>query len=304
MLLNHCTTDSRAMILWNPCTRDFTLLPNPPQLEDSKIGNYLYGLGYDSATDDYKVIRGFICGSDGAPEEIKIHIFSLKTGSWRTVEDIIGYVELKTRPQQGLFVNGALLWLCSPPEGGTRILSFDLGKEEFQTIPVPFDDWCSDPFIHRNCLCVCTYPTGTNSIDIWMMMKEYGVKESWTVVPVSLENYLLADGPDLRGYLRPVCILEDGVVLVNGMGSYEHLEVISKLKEKAFTHFVEKAVAYYRFATVIYQETLVSPNVNPHIETNNVSLLCSVLVVDTLYHLNCVITVIHSAKFAAVFAFL
>ncbi|XP_062027273.1 F-box/kelch-repeat protein At3g23880-like [Rosa rugosa] len=252
-----------AIMLWNPCTRDSKVLPKPPPVVDSKFSNYLYGFGYDSASDDYKVIRGF---TDYHAEKIMIHIFSLKTGSWRTVEDI-DYVTLIMR--QGLFLNGALHWLCNLPEGGSRILSFDLEAEKFQkTIPLPYDDWFFDLLIHKNCLCVLACPTRTNTFNIWMM-KEYGVKESWTeVLQFSLENYV-ESYDDLRGYFRPVCILENGLVLINQFGVCEDLMVLSDLKEKKFKHFVEVAEDL-EFRTVIYRETLVSPDAHTY-KTNNVS---------------------------------
>ncbi|PRQ52355.1 putative F-box domain-containing protein [Rosa chinensis] len=257
--------DLGAIMLWNPSTRDSKVLPKPPRVINSKFSYCFYGFGYDSASDDYKVIRGF---TDFA-KKIMIHIFSLKTGSWRTVEDIdyVGFIMGK-----GLFLNGALHWLYCLPEGGSRILSFDLGAEKFQkTIPLPYDDWFRDPLIHKNCLCVLTCPTGTNNFNIWMM-KEYGVKESWTeVLQFSLFDEKIYAGyfDDNTKYFRPVCMLENGVVLIDEMGMCEDLLVLSNLKEKTFKHVVEVATSL-DIRTVIYRETLVSPDVHTY-KTNNVS---------------------------------
>ncbi|XP_062027295.1 F-box/kelch-repeat protein At3g06240-like isoform X2 [Rosa rugosa] len=252
-----------AIMLWNPCTRDSKVLPKPPRVINSKFTYCFYGFGYDSSSDDYKVIRGF---ADYLAKKIMIHIFSLKTGSWRTVEDI-DYVTLIT--QQGLFLNGALHWLYNLPEGGSRILSFDLEAEKFhKTIPLPYDDWFFDLLIHKNCLCVLACPTRTNTFNIWMM-KEYGVKESWTeVLQFSLEKYA-AHYDDFRSYFTPVCILENGVVLIDEMGEGQHLMVLSNLKDKEFKHVVEVAMNL-EFKAVIYRETLVSPDVHTY-KTNNVS---------------------------------
>ncbi|XP_062009180.1 F-box/kelch-repeat protein At3g23880-like isoform X2 [Rosa rugosa] len=287
--------DSEVIMLWNPCTRDSKVLPKPPRVINSEFIYCFHGLGHDSASDDYKVIRGF---TDYLAKKIMIHIFSLKTGSWRTVEDI-DYV--RSIRGQGLFLNGALHWLYSLPEGGSRILSFDLGAEKFQkTIPLPYDDWFRDPLIHKNCLCVLTCPTGTNNFNIWMM-KEYGVKESWTEVlqfslfdekiyaeyfddntkyfrPVCmLENgVVLIDEKiyaeyfdDNTKYFRPVCMLENGVVLIDEMGMCEDILVLSNLKEKTFKDVVE-VVTSLDIRTVTYRETLVSPDVHTY-KTNNVS---------------------------------
>ncbi|KAL6137497.1 hypothetical protein ACLB2K_062789 [Fragaria x ananassa] len=122
------TVDSNDIMLWNPCTRDSKVLPKPPRV------HYLsfYGFGYDSANDDYKVIRGFSYW-DGAHSKFMVHIFSLQRGSWRTVKDI-DYVQVLT--QQGLYFNGALHWLYWVRQGCSRIFSLDLGAEKFQkTIP-------------------------------------------------------------------------------------------------------------------------------------------------------------------------
>ncbi|XP_024185413.1 F-box/kelch-repeat protein At3g23880 isoform X2 [Rosa chinensis] len=255
--------DCEAIMLWNPCTRDSKILPEPPRVINSEYWYYFYGFGYDSASDDYKVIRGF---TDYLAKKIMIHIFSLKTGSWRSVEDI-DYVTLIM--QQGLFLNGALHWLYNLPEGCSRILSFDLETERFQkTIPFPYDAWFYDLLIYKNCLCVLACPTGTNTFNIWMM-KEYGVKESWTeVVQFSFERYA-AHYHDFRSYFTPVCIFENGVVLIDEMGECERLMVLSNLKEKEYKHVVEVA-ENLEFRSVIYRETLVSPDVHTY-KTNNVS---------------------------------
>ncbi|XP_062027344.1 F-box/kelch-repeat protein At3g23880-like isoform X2 [Rosa rugosa] len=255
--------DREAIMLWNPCTRGSKVLPKPPPVINSEFSYDFNGFGYDSASDDYKVIRGF---TDYLAKKIMIHIFSLKTGSWRTVEDI-DYVTLIMR--QGLFLNRALHWLCNLPEGGSRILSFDLEAEKFQkTIPLPYDDWFFDLLIHKNCLCVLACPTGTNTFNIWMM-KEYGVQESWTeVLQFSLEKYA-SHYDDSRCYFTPLCILENGLVLIDKIGEGQHLMVLSNLKEKEFEHVVEVA-KNLEFRTVIYRETLVSPDVHTY-ETNNVS---------------------------------
>ncbi|XP_004305870.1 PREDICTED: F-box protein At3g07870-like [Fragaria vesca subsp. vesca] len=253
------------------------VLPNPLLVTGLKDSYKKFnGFGYDSATDDYKVIRGFAYDANGA-KKFMIQIFALKTGSWRTVKDI-DYVDLTK--MQGLFLNGALHWLGDLPEpdGDTRILSFDLGAEKFQeTIQLPYADRFTHLLIHRNCLCACSCPT--ESINIWMM-KEYGVKESWTeIVQFSLENYVLncvLDPDEFNLLVRPVCILENGVFLIDRMGgrkpgNVERVVVFSNLQEKTFEHFV-KVTQDSDFTTFIYQETLVSPDI-PTNKTNIVSLL-------------------------------
>lgn len=85
------------------------------------------------------------------------------------------------------FVNGALHWLGYPSECGEFIHCFDFVKEQFRTISEPFDfGLLDDEFLgpdpiwvavlHGH-LSICKF--NNCHLAIWMM-KDYGVKESWS----------------------------------------------------------------------------------------------------------------------------
>ncbi|KAK9911037.1 hypothetical protein M0R45_034963 [Rubus argutus] len=184
--------DQEDVVLWNPCTRDYKVLPKPT----IRCTSQFYGFGYDSSTDIYKIMRGYSYRVLDY-EETGVQVFSLKTGSWRTHLDP-NYFDLAWR-----------------------------GVEKFQEmLPLPYHACFSYIFSLGDCLGV--YISGfldskLTGFRIWMM-KEYGVKDSWTEV-VSSENL-----PEEYEYslLTPLCILENG-------------EVLMKMDE------------------AIYRETLVSP---------------------------------------------
>lgn len=107
-----------------------------------------WGFGYDSTTQDYKVILGsavdatnvdYVGSRSSLPATpIRIAIFSLKTSSWRTVQGLEHYKLFG----KGHLVNGALHWLdiekdtigWNPTSMSSRIISFDLAKETFQEV--------------------------------------------------------------------------------------------------------------------------------------------------------------------------
>lgn len=223
--------DGTGIVLWNPCTRDFKVLPSPP----TKFHSFdLYGFGYDSTTDDYKVIKG-------RHKVSLIRVFTLKNGSWMTLCNH----KAAMCSGQGSLVNGALHWFV--PGLPSKILSFDLAEETFEEIgPLPDRGYLSRTLIliHRNCLCLYRTLLGLPGVLIWMM-KEYGVNESWTqVIQLSLETCPEA-------YLRLLCILENGEILIHSGGSVLLLNDQKTLK-KVFE-------ADLRYGAAIYKETLVSP---------------------------------------------
>ncbi|GJZ54353.1 F-box/kelch-repeat protein-like protein [Tanacetum coccineum] len=66
--------------LTNPSTREFRKLHKAPILRSS-VSSYpqLYGFGYDSSTDDYKLVMAIDQGSDGT----LVQILSLKSNVWK-----------------------------------------------------------------------------------------------------------------------------------------------------------------------------------------------------------------------------
>lgn len=191
-------------MLWNPSTRDYKVLPKPTIHCTSDF----YGFGYDSTSDDYKVMLGSYIVSDS--EKAVIQIFSLKSGSWSNHNDLHYRCF-----QRGCLLNGALHWFGYDAQTDIlspwKLMSFDLREEKFQgRIPLPNEVYLSHIFIAKNCLCIySSRNVATTGFRIWMM-EEYGVKESWTKIVSS--KSLPQEFENAR--LTPLCILENGEVLM------------------------------------------------------------------------------------------
>ncbi|GJZ45163.1 putative F-box domain-containing protein [Tanacetum coccineum] len=180
------------IIVTNPLTGVFRELAQPPKLPYCPPP-YSYtrcmGFGYDSSTDDYKVVRA-ICNGDIT----LVHILSLKSNIWNLFGRI-DYLNPPTTP--GILFNGALHWFWFEDANyydmdKASIVSFDLAKEEFREIPQPDDMryvWSYDYSlgIFEGSLCIFIkkrYYVNDPPCRIWVM-KNYNGKSSWELLPIT-----------------------------------------------------------------------------------------------------------------------
>ncbi|KAL6131701.1 hypothetical protein ACLB2K_070075 [Fragaria x ananassa] len=120
------------IVLWNPSTKEFKLLPQATVIEeDHGVASVFYGFGYDNKAKDYKVVRGsykgeyagehfYIYADNGverSPNNI-LEVFSLKRDSWSSTEVNCGDL--------GIDGQG---WIDRRDEGAQQ--SFDLAEEKF-----------------------------------------------------------------------------------------------------------------------------------------------------------------------------
>ncbi|XP_004289348.1 PREDICTED: F-box protein CPR30-like [Fragaria vesca subsp. vesca] len=175
--------------VWNPSTRFFKKLPDPGfSILHGNLEIVYCGVGYLSATDDYKL---FIAYLDLVDCKVKVEMFSLTTHIWERLEAAgdsfdIGFIV----SSQGTLLNEALHWL------NKQIVCFDLAVKEFRRIPLPDFGHDGNMFcylgLYEGCLCVLRYPLGVcYSVDFWVM-REYGVSDSWTM----LFSSKLSDPPE------------------------------------------------------------------------------------------------------------
>ncbi|CAH1452896.1 unnamed protein product [Lactuca virosa] len=111
------------LVVTNPSTREVQTLQDP-QIHDTK--HFCWGFGYDSSTDDYKVVLefrkrvGWTC----------FQVLSLKSNVWK----LIGDVKYSFLSRIGILCNGALHWIMkdsSSPNKKRVITSFRLSEEKF-----------------------------------------------------------------------------------------------------------------------------------------------------------------------------
>lgn len=191
-----CLTDdfflypSQPVILWNPSVRNHVILP---QAITNPKGPHIVVLGFGVANHVYKVVRLVYCRKPddygfGVPPQAEI--FSLGTGRWRNVSGS----DIKLRILEFMWcqvlLKGIVHWLGYEPiddsSSRSSILAFDIGDEVFGEVMLP------DVLAKEAVTSLCLYTFGGSlalvksseaidieACDVWVM-KEYGVKESWT----------------------------------------------------------------------------------------------------------------------------
>ncbi|KAK4712484.1 hypothetical protein R3W88_006997 [Solanum pinnatisectum] len=187
---NNEEVEPSILLLWNPSTGESIILPShveiPPREE------YVYGLGYDATSDDYKILR--IDTHDEIPDEI----LELKSGSWRQIEetsDRMSFTKISDRELCLAFLHGAFHWIGHCPRDS--VVSFNISNEMYGEIPLP--GILSSPRLVEVGRLVemgvsvlggelFLYHKHEN-FDIWVP-KDYVVKESWMkwfTIPISYE---------------------------------------------------------------------------------------------------------------------
>ncbi|KAI8032185.1 F-box protein CPR1 [Camellia lanceoleosa] len=169
-----------------------------------------YGLGYDSSSDDYKVvsIAHYDYGSDF--DDNIVSVYSLRISSWGRIEDS-PYIHTPNGPSPGIFVNGALHWFASSFVGSnnsTVIASLDLTYENYGDVPSPVDDFVlfEELSVLGGCLCMLV-SRRCGCKDVWVM-KEYGVRDSWTKFTINHGCFPLC---------KALCLSETGEDLRSGL---------------------------------------------------------------------------------------
>ncbi|XP_058198396.1 F-box/kelch-repeat protein At3g06240-like isoform X1 [Rhododendron vialii] len=185
-------------------------------------------------------------------------VYSLKTDAWRRIQDS-HYHPL--RCPSGVYFNERLHWLCKRSggsEGSLVIVAFDLSDEIFWKVQLPTLFSYSKILYHHmavlgGCLCVIVcLPSFFN--EVWMM-KEYGVRESWTKFTINTKM-LLVDF---------LCFLAEDEILLKTEG-YVREEVnqdklvVYNLKKKTLRDMVVHGIPLNCEYGCTYVESLVSPN--------------------------------------------
>ncbi|KAJ8442788.1 hypothetical protein Cgig2_016254 [Carnegiea gigantea] len=243
----------------NPITREIKEVPPLPF--DPRVLFTMHGLGYDSVSDDYKVVTLCNCRHRYEPDCVRmfVNVYSLKSGSWEsgsfTRDYDVGPVI------SGVFVNGCLHWLTRRTrDHKPAILAFDLAEDKFCEVPLPPSSSANgDTFVLSylaelgGCLWILSENESESGTHAWTM-KEYGVQDSWTKFTI---NYLDVDNYFDVNEIKPLCLLgQDEMVLLNDC---EEL-VVYNLKEQTFKDILVCGVSEGFFAQVSFVESLISPH--------------------------------------------
>ncbi|XP_057797424.1 uncharacterized protein LOC131013372 [Salvia miltiorrhiza] len=154
------------IVLCNLRTKELKFVAPPKKPIPSHTWFNGCGLGYDSKSGDYKLIRNYYrwsCCNGGddededseyfyqhrcGPHEEKTELYSLKSDSWKEIPTPDAYIDLIH--MCGVYVEGSCYWPARQGSafGGRRsredvcdILSFDFTDESFSWIPSPISDY-------------------------------------------------------------------------------------------------------------------------------------------------------------------
>lgn len=125
---------STYVILWNPVTREFGEILDCGETFGSgysKTG-VKFAFGFDSATDDYKVVR-MTSSKDTHRPNRQIDVLSLKTKSVKTTE----YQTQYTPSKNSVSVDGYIFWLANGPQNTQAILKLNLTDDQLSQILIP-----------------------------------------------------------------------------------------------------------------------------------------------------------------------
>ncbi|KNA14217.1 hypothetical protein SOVF_109580 [Spinacia oleracea] len=257
--------DLNKLLLINPTTREIKELPSLGYARDPKTSSTTYGLGYDSVSDDYKVVMISMC----------VDVYSVRNGTWKRVENS-PYDHMIGDCEPGVFIDGNIHWIASKASDDSFVIAtFDLGKEKFRELPFPslvdseikctcnyFDDDEEEiehlAFSRLVTLegCLCGFPDifdRCQSPVAWMM-KKYGFQESWTkmfLIRVSDSMY------------RPICLFgKKQVVLVMREETTNEKLTIYNSEDETVKDIVVDGIPGKFVVGGSFIETLVSPHCN------------------------------------------
>ncbi|GMN36497.1 hypothetical protein TIFTF001_006060 [Ficus carica] len=226
----------KHIILWNPTTRRYRKLTLPRLVQPA-----VYGFGHDPVNDDYKMVRVMSFGLPfgGIGQQIsrnKVEVYSVKSNTWKPVNDFPYHFH--SWSESGVLVSNALHWvvyreLCimlpsmTTCYGSSLIIAFDLVTGEYREVPLPFNKnngvRMTVGVLGGSLCAIFNYLVrdiktnegySSDHVDMWVM-KEYGVKESWTKLCTVGQRHVI--GP--LNYVLPIAYLKIGNrVLMNHNG--------------------------------------------------------------------------------------
>ncbi|KAH9619230.1 hypothetical protein KSS87_008361, partial [Heliosperma pusillum] len=231
-----CISDryKKTLYLYNPSTKTQRLIPPVPSSIPDDVDPLLtkynpnvyksvdhitvFGFGFDSSSDDYKLLRVIECYEERVQMGREVRLYSLKSNSWKNVVDELIYYP--NQPFDGVHVNGVLYFLVTNEGGTAMVKSFDLKTEIFSVLDMfdydkGFDNYNFVLTDLGGCFCVLAnclkhdfnMPFGwkLGRADLWVR-KEQGKKESW------VKLFSISDPVRIRNVssIRPVVYSKDG----------------------------------------------------------------------------------------------
>ncbi|XP_008804790.1 F-box protein At3g07870-like [Phoenix dactylifera] len=167
-----CFTSSdqeESIYVCNPITRELIALPKPTRIAPPESSMLIYGFGFDYLTKKYKVVWVFYPTNSRFRNSrfcVTAEVYTLAaTSSWKAVQGF-------NHPPYGhpVFANGSVHWLVHPllSHKYERIISFEIGKDEFNVTPHP--KYSSNISIGELGGCLSVVPDiEYNHVKVWML---------------------------------------------------------------------------------------------------------------------------------------
>ncbi|XVE84698.1 hypothetical protein DITRI_Ditri17bG0034200 [Diplodiscus trichospermus] len=233
--------EQERIFLWNPTIREALELAKLHPFDPK--GTFSYGLGYNFSTDDYKVVRVARPSNTVASNETEVEVLELKINVWRRIQGLQSGIELQG---QGIFLHEAIHWLAARETGQKKIyaiVAFDMVEEKFYELePIPDNiEESKQDFLGGG------YET---VLEAWLL-KEYGIKSSWTKV-------FSVDRETLHGYKyweNALCYTKTGEVVID----YDGPDLVWYDPKGKISKTYTPRNDWDWFQPAVYIESLVSP---------------------------------------------
>lgn len=205
------------LFLWNPFSRRKKILPSASTIEPTtEHSRELYGLGYNSRNNDYKIIR-VVEFRNAAQQWInsKTEIYSLKLNSWKCVQSFPYPLPLSLG-NLGIHVNGTLHALVEDfslvhSNTSIRIVCFSVEEEKRYELMlptyIPIENVKLELHMLRESLCLTSI--SKSRVDTWVMN---GSEESWSQL-LSVSRTMIHPAP-VPYSLMPLAYSNNGEVLI------------------------------------------------------------------------------------------
>ncbi|KAL7137868.1 hypothetical protein ABFS83_10G123400 [Erythranthe nasuta] len=246
LILHSQYENEKTWVIWNTLTREFHELPQfNTEFDDADSCFRGGGIGYDSASDDYKVVRIDSLDYDSDSRTVyQTSFYSLKMDSWTMTKDC-PYDFSWMRQLTGVFLDGALHWILR-----NMIVAVVLETEDYRELPLPANSAeLSDVHLDvlDGCLVVsCFYPM--DRLDGWVM-KDCGVEKSW------VKLFSFREVGDIVGViwcLRPIAYIKSkGHVFLQHGDAFFRLDVESNSLKKVIVRGLPR-----KFSSQIMVESL------------------------------------------------
>ncbi|XP_058741838.1 F-box/kelch-repeat protein At3g23880-like [Vicia villosa] len=172
--------------LWNPITKSKSYKPRLLVHSHSYSCITIFGFGYDSLSDTYKVVVAHFNSSELVQGSIQseVTIYNNRDNCWRNIQSFPGFPILgETR---GLYLNDTINWVATSIVDYSwnysfYIVSLHLGNETYKQLSLPSCFGRARPSlgILKDHLCASYDDSNTTHFNLWQM-NEYGVESSWT----------------------------------------------------------------------------------------------------------------------------